>query len=93
MTLREQDFDVETWAETNDVEPPAYEKNERLPPSYRDVKRVEDNRCGGGECDSRLKNSLRKAFSLNRRFEAVTLGSSPNSNTHSVQTGRFQPQP
>ena len=91
MTLREQDFDVKTWTETNDVEPPAYEKNERQPPSYRDSKQAQDSREGsgggsGGECDSRIKNSLRKAFSLNKRFEPVTLGSVPNG---SIQTGKF----
>ncbi|KAK3186031.1 hypothetical protein K4F52_005255 [Lecanicillium sp. MT-2017a] len=89
MTLREQDLDVQTWADMNDVEPPAYEKHERLPPSYRDVKRPQDGagRCRG-ESDSRIKKSLRKAFAVNTRFEGVTFGpSSSGSHMHSVQTG------
>lgn len=91
MTLREQDLDVQTWEDMNDVEPPAYEKHERLPPSYRDVKRPQDGagRCRG-ESNSRIKKSLCKAFAVNTRFEGVTFGPSSNgSHMHSVQTGKF----
>lgn len=61
-------FDVRTWRDLNDTEPPPYEKNERMPPSYHDIRRADREAATG------WKSSLRRVFPMERRFETVTLG-------------------
>ncbi|ATY62985.1 hypothetical protein A9K55_009354 [Cordyceps militaris] len=51
-----------------DTQPPPYEKQERLPPSYHDIKRADRHAATG------LRGWLRRRFSVERRFETVTLG-------------------
>ncbi|OAA53146.1 fungal specific transcription factor [Cordyceps fumosorosea ARSEF 2679] len=62
------------WSEHE--EPPPYEKKERLPPSYHDIKRADRHAATG------WKGALRRMFPLERRFETVTLG------RHTTSTSR-----
>lgn len=64
----QQLFNVHTWRDLDETEPPPYEKNERLPPSYHETKRADRHAATG------WKGSLRRIFPVERRFEAVTLG-------------------
>ncbi len=78
----QQLFNVHTWCDLDDTEPPPYQKNEPLPPSYHDIKRADRHSATG------WKGSLRRIFPVERRFEAVTLGGSlPSARRHTTTTG------
>lgn len=79
---QQQLFDVRTWRDRDDTEqPPPYEKNERLPPSYHDIKRADRDAASG------WKGAMRRMFPAERRFETVTLGGA--SHQHTTGTARL----
>lgn len=84
----QQLFNVHTWRDLDETEPPPYEKSESLPPSYHETKRADRHAAIG------WKGSLRRMFPVERHFEAVTLGSSlVTARRHASDTGKQQLRP
>ncbi|KAM3483557.1 hypothetical protein MY8738_003100 [Beauveria namnaoensis] len=84
-TANQQLFNVHTWHDLEDAAPPPYEKKERLPPSYHELKRADRHAATG------WKGSLRRMFPVERRFETVTLGKSLPSARRITATGMGPP--
>ncbi|KAM3522086.1 hypothetical protein MY4038_008772 [Beauveria bassiana] len=84
----QQLFSVHSWRDLDETEPPPYEKSERLPPSYHEIKRADRHAATG------WKASLRRMVPVERHFEAVTLGSSlVTARRHASDTGEQHLQP